>query len=406
MRENLNYSIIKSVFFSGIASISGYLILILVARMYPQESTSEYLYIVTIGVLITLIFDFASEQSLVHHSKYRSLDIYGAWINLCKYKLLTIIFVVFNLLIFSYAADIKLPILTVFMVVPIFYMGPLFEYHSKNVLYAKIILFEKILFLSSILIITNITLNIFYPIFLYFITTLISLCCQYYFIKSFLENKSKYNSKFNFFKYINSYYSVYLILLSQVFYGNISRLIIDSKIGSIAFASITLSLQIVNAVSIVQSQVDRHSRPIVIDAIHDKKWSDLKKIVRRYIFTYLIPLAFVCILISMFSTQIIQILFGPKWTEAAAALRFASPLIVTIASMRFIDIVVVPLNATRMNLFVNIASAIFLFALLWFNQKQSIESYVFLIVLSQAVHVAFMSTYVYVRAGRIMRMLA
>ena len=176
--------------------------------------------------------------------------------------------------------------------------------------------------------------------------------------------------------------------------------------GAIAFAAITLSLQVVNAISIVQSQVDRHIRPAIIQAIgiHDR--NALAVIIKHYLLFYLCPVALGCILMSSFSSAIITILFGPNWTEAGDALRYASPLIFTISCMRLIDILVVPLHAARMNLFVNVTSGALLFGLLWFNPSSSLESYVLLIVVCQATHVAFMSTYVYARAKRAMAFVA
>jgi O-antigen/teichoic acid export membrane protein len=205
---------------------------------------------------------------------------------------------------------------------------------------------------------------------------------------------------FSFARYFFSYYPVFLIILSQLVYGNFSRLIINNKAGVIAFAAITLAFQIVNLISIFQSQIDRHIRPMVIDAVHAGDWPALKALTKSYIVFYLVPIMLGCIILGVFSVQIMGILFGPKWSEAGHALSYASPLILTIACMRFLDILVIPLHAAKMNLLVNIIAGGALFSLLWLNRNTTLVSYVVLIVLCQTAHVAFMTTYVYARLKR------
>lgn len=403
MTKGLNSSIFKSVIYSGFSSASSYILLIVVAQLYPKESTSYYLYLVTIGVLLVLLLDFASEQSLVHYSKSKDIDIYSSWVRMCVIKLCAISIIIPTFIVFSYFNSVEVPFMAIFMLVPVFYLGPVFEYYAQNIVWVKIVLFERLFLLIIVLVLSSISYNINYIIYSYFSVSFLSLFIQYFYVKIFIKPKLEIETKFRFVQYTSAYFALYLVVVSQLVYGNISRIIIDAKIGAIAFASITLALQIVNAISIIQSQVDRHIRPIIIQSIHDENWIELKFVSRRYAMHYLLPIVLGCIIMILFSTQIIYLLFGPKWTEAASALRFASPLVFTIACMRFIDILVVPLRATKMNLLVNIVSAIFLFLLLWFNPRQDLESYVFLIVLSQALHVAFMAAYVYGRAGYIMR---
>lgn len=403
MSKKFNQSIIKSVIYSGTSSIVSYIILIIIARLYPTEATAHYLYIVTIGILLVLLLDIASEQSLVHYSKSNKYDIFSIWARMCTYKLILVSIILILYFILSYSISIELPIIAILMLIPVLYTGPVFEYYSHNTSYAKIVLAERLFFLTIIGILSQISHNINYVIYSYSAVSFLSLLIQYLYLRLFLRLSIDNNFSFRFTEYARTYLALYLVIISQLIYGNISRIVIDAKIGVIAFGAITLALQIVNAISIVQSQVDRHIRPIIIQSIHENNWFELRNILRRYALHYLLPIIFGCVSISLLSTHIIHLLFGPKWTEAANALRFASPLIFTIACMRFIDILVVPLRATKMNLFVNMATAIFLFLLLWFNPRQDLESYVLLIVLSQALHVAFMAAYVYARAGYVMR---
>ena len=405
MTNALNMSIIRSVFFTGLASVLSYLLIILVVRIYSKEDVSYYLYVVAWGLLLTLILDLAAEQSLVHYSKSKNIDIFRLWKKLCAYKAIFLFAALILSSLWEAYSGNEIPQMVAFMMIPAFYMGPVFEYHGLNTKYARILFIEKFIFFILTVILSQIIKDIKLVIYAYFLISCLTLCTQVFVTRPFIGHKTP-SVKINIFQYACLYLPVYLIIISQLVYGNISRLIIDAKMGAIAFAAITLSLQVVNAISIVQSQVDRHIRPAIIQAIgiHDR--NALAVIIKHYLLFYLCPVALGCILMSSFSSAVITILFGPNWTEAGDALRYASPLIFTISCMRLIDILVVPLHAARMNLFVNVTSGALLFGLLWFNPSSSLESYVLLIVVCQATHVAFMSTYVYARAKRAMAFVA
>lgn len=392
-------SLLNSSAYSVGAAAFSYALMIFLARSHSEAAFSHYLYIMAWGLLIAQAIDVASEQCLVHFAQNNSRTITSVWRTLAVFKLIILSAVILTVFFIRQVINFEIPYEAFLLVVPAIYMGPIYEYHGHNVFYAKLLLVEKILLFSSAVIITLFNLTITLIIFSYFIISIGSLCVQRYNFGGSSFRKSD-NFLFDIKLYTASYFPVYLVLISQLVYGNLSRLIIDAKIGAIAFASITLALQIVNAISMVQSQVDRHIRPLVIQAIRAHDRYDLGIIAKRYSLYYLTPIAVGCVLISIFAADIMIILFGPKWTEAGQALSFASPLIFTIACMRFIDILVVPLNAARMNLLVNVASGALLFGLLWFNSNERLESYVILIVLCQATHVAFMSTYVYARAKR------
>lgn len=401
MKTGLNIAIIRSVFFSGLASVLSYLLIIYIVRIYAKEDVSYYLYVVAWGLLLTLILDLAGEQSLVHYSKSKKIDIFILWKKISIYKFIILSISLSLSFLLEIYGGYDIPQLVVFMMVPAFYMAPVFEYNGINTKYAKILFIEKFAFFLLVIALSSLTKDIIIVFYAYFIVSFLAITAQLFAIMPFIEKKNS-NAKLDIFEYTHIYLPVYLIIISQLVYGNISRLIVEAKLGAIAFAAITLALQVVNAISIVQSQVDRHIRPPIIQAIDIRNRDALGLIVRHYFLFYLAPIAGGCILMSSYSNEIVAVLFGSKWSEAGHALRYASPLIFTIACMRFIDILVVPLNAARTNLLVNLVSGTLLFALLWINPSKSLESYVLLIVLCQATHVAFMSTYVYGRAKRTM----
>lgn len=392
MFKKLKQSIIRSSFFSVSASVISYLAIILIARSYPQESVAEYLYAVTLSLALTLTFDCAAEQSLLHYSKSRSCSIEQLWKKLIPIKLIIISLFLCITFIWEIYSESDFPQFVVFMIVPVFYMGPVFESRGLNIEYARILFFEKLAMLAAIYLISMVTTEILFIVYAYFAISLIS-CVVQHSVLDLAQSCTVGEVEFNFSNYIKTYTPVYFVLLSQLVYGNLSRLIIDFKLGPILFAYVTFALQIVNAISMVQSQVDRHVRPLIIDLIHDGNRAELITTIKRYTTYYLLPILFLCVFLSAFAKNIIVFLYGEKWNGAGLALQFSSPLVLTIACMRFIDILVVPLNARRINLTVNFTAAASLFALLWLNPWKNIESCIILIVLCQGLHVLFMCGY-------------
>jgi O-antigen/teichoic acid export membrane protein len=392
----IKLSVIHSSVYSILASICSYLLILFLAKNYSQEDVSSYLLITTWAVLLNLILDCASDQTLVHYSKVKNYPIEVLWKKVAKLKLF-LFFVIFTssyfleiILLYDFKQTI------IFMIAPSFYMGVIYEYYGRNVDYARIIFFEKLIILMVIFIASLINKNIYIVIYCYFIITFSIFLWQYISCinqNAYLHDKDSVVMK----NYVANYFQIYLVLLSQIFYGNISRLIIELKLGVIAFASTSLAFQITNSISIIQYQVDRHIRAKVIDAVHSGNICDLNAIILRYLFFYLLPIASGCVFISLFSRSIVSLLFGEKWLQAADVLTVSSPLLLTVACLRFIDVMVISMGISNINLKVNICIAALLFLCLWYNPWSStLVSYIYIIVFTQFVHVAIMSFYVYV----------
>ena len=195
MTKEFKISILRSIFFSGAASVISYLLIIFIVRMYTKESVSNYLYIVTCGMLFALILDLAAEQSLVHYSKTKNINILRLWKNLCLYK----IFVIFVLLFLSFIWEIysnsDVPQIVILMMIPAFYMGPVFEYYGLNSKYAQILLGEKLLVFIGVIIASTITKEIYSVIYIYFIVSVFSIIFQmsitrYLAVEEFSESRS------------------------------------------------------------------------------------------------------------------------------------------------------------------------------------------------------------------------
>jgi O-antigen/teichoic acid export membrane protein len=202
--------------------------------------------------------------------------------------------------------------------------------------------------------------------------------------------------------YLISYTPVYFVLLAQLFYGNISRLIIESKLGVLAFGTASLALQIINLMSLVQTQVDKHLRPNLIHAVMQREVGAITLYARNYFVYYVTPIAITATGLSLVAAPLMGLLFGERWEAAGHPLSILSPLLVTVACLRFLDILVVTMKLGKINLVVNIAAASVLSLLLILMPAgYELNSYLFAIVLVQILHVMSIS---WVVIGRLKKM--
>ncbi len=353
------HSIAKSSLFSVLASICSFLTVVIFSRKLESEDFANYLLFALWGSLAVLIIDCATEQSIIHYSKQKSKKIEFLWLQLIKLKFGVLFLFVILLLFIKYIFDIYIPIEFIFFIIPGFYLISIFEINKKNNIFSFLIFIEKLAFLLIGWAICEMNGGLIQVIISYFSLTIISLILQIWVSSYFSE---WHNSKKSgvVIPYIISYYPVYLILILQTFYGVVSRLIIENRLGVAAFATATLSLQIINSISIFQTQVDRHIRPELILSILTRDALILSRILKNYLIFYVFPLIILSILLIFFSEDIIRTLYGEKWHDAALALKVLSLLLITIPLMRLSDMISIPLSIKKVNLLINSLAALLL----------------------------------------------
>jgi O-antigen/teichoic acid export membrane protein len=389
-------SLASSTAYSISTSVLSYTLILLLSRAFSVETFSQYLYLVAWGLLIHQLIDFVSEQCLVHFSKSTSRPIESVWWSLTILKLLILVTIIIVSLFSRHQFKISIPHGALLLIVPAFYMGTLYEYHQRISEYSRLFFLEKLslLFIAALVFIFKLDIYLFICL-----SMLVSLASLFVQLRTFkiLWSESQYLIK-DIKQYVIAYFPVYIIITSQLMYGNISRLIVENKLGAIAFASMTLALQVTNAVSMIQVQVDRHIRPEIFEAIKTSNSVEIRKIVKQYITKYLLVILLGSILLTIFGQKLILFLFGERWSDAGIALRYASPLVLLTACMRFIDIMSIALNASRVNLIVNLSSSVSALSLLWVSPLHSIQGCIMLIILCQVVHVIFMATFLLIKA--------
>lgn len=383
------FNLFKSILFSFLSTSVSYFTVIYISRIYNPNSVSHYLQAITWGSLLVLIFDFGIEQSLVHYAKSNNYSIFKLWKKIFKIKLIFILLVFTSFFIFEYFTNYDLPLYIFLLVFPVFNFAPIFEYYKLNKNYSRVLFLERLFYLLTVLFFSYLQFDIIFLIYSYAFASLISLVLQYVSIDKNVSSQIGTKENCTLSGLLN-YFPVYLVLISQLFYGNVSRLIIDAKFGDLSFAYVTLAFQIINSISFIQTQVDRFIRPEVIDAFERFDQKKIFDILKKYIGLYILPLVILSLLLAFFSNQVISVIYGNKWYYVGTVLRYSTPLFITISCMRFIDIMVIPLNATKINLAINLFSGFFSFLLLYLNDSKDLLDYIIIIALCQAFHVFLM----------------
>lgn len=383
-------SVFVSTLFSLISSALSYLLIVILTRAYSTEDLAQYIYVMTLALLCSQVIDCVAEQCLVHFSKTESISIQQAWHVILRLKGAVLAGMIGAGALLEMFSIVRIPALVILCIIPAFYLSPVFEAGDLNMRYSGIATSEKVVFFLLCLLAISVG-GIELVICAYFIASAASLLVQAHLTKilSYAVRNVAWRS---LKKYLSLYSSVYFVLLSQLLYGNVSRLIVEAKQGAILFASISLSLQLINSISIVQTQVDRHVRPVMIEAVASEVRANVLRILGNYLSFYVAPLGLAAFLVHLYSQDIVVLLFSSKWRSAADVLALMAPLLLTIPCMRMIDMMVVPLKLSRLNLTVNIFLGLILFALLWFNPWSAESlSYAAIIVGIQALHVVLMA---------------
>ena len=392
-------ALLRSSTLSIVASAFSYATLMMLARILDQDAFTHYLYVLVWGMIAVQVIDCAADQCLLHFSRVSSREPQELWVRLIGLKLIVLVVFVASSLILGTLTNLRFPVESLLLILPAFYLGPVYESQQRNVKYAAVNFAERVAIFVSAVVIAWAGWQVEEIFLAYFFVSAASLVYQ---LRGQFIQQVDFKPAGHWRPYLASYAPVYFVLISQLFYGNISRLIIESKLGVLVFGAVTLALQIINLMSLVQTQVDKQLRPNLIHAAMHRDVNVIALYARNYSVYYLVPLAIAALCLSLSAGPLMGLLFGERWAAAGHPLSILSPLLVTVACLRFLDILVVTMNLGKINLVANIAAAAMLSLLLILMPAgYDLKSYLVVIVLVQMLHVMSMSWVVFSKLKKI-----
>jgi len=199
-----------------------------------------------------------------------------------------------------------------------------YEISKNNIKYAKIYFIERMfyLFLLGFFLYTN-SLDILTIFSCLLIATICSLLFQIKDISNLIKNFEieNFQSVYMLFK---ENLPLVLIQLSTFVYGGFSRIILESKLGMEQLGIYSAGWQIILVITIFQGQVVKVWRSDLSNALINKKRDHLKNLISSYFLFSTLPVFIFAIFISVFSNEIISILFSDEYILLAKILPIFS----------------------------------------------------------------------------------
>lgn len=387
-------SIVKAGFFTGVAALASYLLVVVLARVADREVFAAYAYVVACGVVLQLLIDCAADQCASHFMLAKQRDggerrpVFHTVLLMKAGMFLLAALVVATL--HCLQLGVRIPPASLMLLVAAFGPGPILELMGKNIQYASTVAIERALLLVLV------------PLYVYFrgldlgtyaihmAVSLLSVSVQWRFaglrfgiaLKQWRETG----------EYVRVYWPIYFSQISQATYGHASRIIVEARKGLLAFGSVALAMQVVNTVSLAQSLVERHFRPAINRAVLAGDVAALRQLSVRYLVWYASPLALGALAVLIAADWIVAVLFGAEWSSAAAPLRAMSPLFVTIPLLKFAEMVATPFGMQRATFLLNVSAAVCLLLLLCLLPTAwSVASWMLVVSAVQATHVLILT---------------
>ena len=305
-------SIVKSGFFSAIAALASYLLVVALARIADREVFAEYAYVVACGVVLQLLIDCAADQCGSHFMLAKERDgrewsaVFRVILLMKGGMFLLVAIVVAGLHYLDWG--VRIPPASLMLLVPTFGPGPILELMGKNMQYALTIAIERALLLVLV------------PLYIYFQgldlgtfavhmgVSLLTVSVQWRFAK--LHFGASLRQWREAGDYLRVYWPIYLSQISQAAYGHASRIIVEARKGLLAFGSVALAMQVLNTVSLAQSLVERHFRPAINRAVLAGDIAALRELSVRYLSWYVLPLGLGAVVVFIAAESIVSVQIG------------------------------------------------------------------------------------------------
>jgi O-antigen/teichoic acid export membrane protein len=375
---------------NGLAACLSYALVIYLARIGADGSYGYFLYNLTWALILSSFLDFAGEAVLAKYAQHnKSIEkavsvIYS--MRLIAFFSIMVIFIFFSP---SYAIiDVKIFLL----MIPIFYLGPLFEYFNKNLTFVVIQLLEKMVLVTLVycMLENNGFSDVIY--FLYFGANCFSLLIQIYILRKKLTFSVK-NLYASIINYILLYYGMFFVLQLHLAYGYFTRLMVEARHGMDAFSSVAIALQLINAASLFQSQVDRTFRMPIFLALSDKCWTSLRSAICRYLVFSTIPILMLCLMLFFGAQIIADSLFSGGYSGLTQAIKFLCITPFSVNLMRLGDALFTGMHLTSINMKITFVAVICLVSVFSFAQEMLVSGYLVSLVIIQLFHGIFSVMY-------------
>lgn len=352
----LGKSVTQSSLISGFGSLASLVLTMMFARLANTGPLGEYFLWMTWATIITVFVSFASDVVFSRLATTQA-DVQSSVDTVFTIRIIALCFFGGIFLLAKVVGLIEVSWLVFIFVIPVFNLGMLFEFYRCNIDFAVIILAEKTALLAAnFLLIPEIGFEL--SVYISYASVALASMAWQALRYSGHVRAFRFVKAFQVKKYVSLYWPLLLISFSQIGYGHISRLIIEGKQGVVVLASVSIAFQFLAIVSIVQTQVDRHFRPIIMEVVGGHGSTGIRYIFMQYFLVATLPMAVLAIILFIGGPSIVELLYGEKFAPAGQVLREVSPMSVSISLLRLSEMVLLALGRVKESLVISLGCAV------------------------------------------------
>lgn len=366
-----------------------YILTIALANYLGPQDFGFYSYVLVLAASLTIFIDYATDisaASLMAENK----SIKKTFIVIYSVRILIYIilfglsWLIFLINFLSPSEKLDLFIGVNALILPALYTSFLFELRRKNATFLIIYGVERIIYIiaiASLILFDFLEIRIIFLIFL--IISISSLFFQLSFNKKYFGKNFSINLGDAIF-ILKKNYLLVIVNISAFFYGGYSRLILESQYGLETLGIYSAGLQITNAVTILQAQIDRVWRLDISIAIKEQNIKILRKLIKEYFIFTTIPLTFAAFIIYFSSDLIENYFFSESYNGLSSILEILCFFFITLNFDSLSRICWVALGKFKEYAIISIVSPVtIIFILIFSENTYSIESFATLVVIGQ-----------------------
>ena len=366
-----------------------YILTIALANYLGPQDFGFYSYVLVLAASLTIFIDYATDisaASLMAENK----SIKKTFIVIYSVRILIYIilfglsWLIFLINFLSPSEKLDLFIGVNALILPALYTSFLFELRRKNATFLIIYGVERIIYIiaiASLILFDFLEIRIIFLIFL--IISISSLFFQLNFNKKYFGKNFSLNISDAIF-ILKKNYLLVVVNISAFFYGGYSRLILESQYGLETLGIYSSGLQITNAVTILQSQIDRVWRLDISIAIKEQNIKILKKLIKEYFIFTTIPLTFAAFIIYFSSDLIENYFFSESYNGLSSILEILCFFFITLNFDSLSRICWVALGKFKEYAIISIVAPVTIISILIFSENTySIESFATFVVIGQ-----------------------
>lgn len=366
-----------------------YILTIALANYLGPQDFGFYSYVLVLAASLTIFIDYATDisaASLMAENKSIKKTfkvIYSVRI-LIYTTLFGLSWLIFLINFLSPSEKLDLFIGVNALILPALYTSFLFELRRKNATFLLIYGVERIIYIvaiASLILFDFLEIRIIFLIFL--IIAFSSLFFQLNFNKKYFGKNFSINLSDAIF-ILKKNYLLVIVNISAFFYGGYSRLILESQYGLETLGIYSAGLQITNAVTILQSQIDRVWRLDISIAIKEQNIQILRKLIKEYFIFTTIPLTFSAFIIYFSSEFIENYFFSESYNGLSSILEILCFFFITLNFDSLSRICWVALGKFKEYAILSIIAPLSIILILFLSENTySIESFATFVVVGQ-----------------------